>query len=129
MCLNFLLNSWSKMWEHLKPGSSPVDWCEGNYQVSANIAEFVNTVSCNTKTGISSHFAFWLLFSVQMFMFVCCFKYYILSNNLKNCNMKCPLTIYIQNTYYDIYIVLSTGWVYALIYLNNECNKMRVETS
>lgn len=33
------------MWEHLKPGSSPVDWCEGNYQVSANIAEFVNTVS------------------------------------------------------------------------------------
>lgn len=32
-------------WEHLKPGSSPVDWCEGNYQVSANIAEFVNTVS------------------------------------------------------------------------------------
>lgn len=36
---------WRKMWEHLKPGSSPVDWCEGNYQVSANIAEFVNTVS------------------------------------------------------------------------------------
>lgn len=33
------------MWEHLKPGSSPIDWCEGNYQVSANIAEFVNTVS------------------------------------------------------------------------------------
>lgn len=32
-------------WEHLKPGSSPIDWCEGNYQVSANIAEFVNTVS------------------------------------------------------------------------------------
>lgn len=33
------------MWEHLKPGSSPIDWCEGNYQVSANIAEFVNTLS------------------------------------------------------------------------------------
>lgn len=33
------------MWEHLKRGSSPIDWCEGNYQVSANIAEFVNTVS------------------------------------------------------------------------------------
>lgn len=32
-------------WEHLEPGSSPIDWCEGNYQVSANIAEFVNTVS------------------------------------------------------------------------------------
>lgn len=32
-------------WEHLRPGSSPVDWCEQNYQVSANIAEFMNTVS------------------------------------------------------------------------------------
>ena len=32
-------------WEHLEPGSSPVDWCEGNYLISQNIAEFVNTVT------------------------------------------------------------------------------------
>ena len=40
---------WEKQLSALKPGSSPIDWCEGNYQVSANIAEFVNTVSNNKQ--------------------------------------------------------------------------------
>ncbi|KAK5637777.1 hypothetical protein RI129_000040 [Pyrocoelia pectoralis] len=33
------------MWATLEPGSSPIDWCEGNYKFSPLIAEFVNTVT------------------------------------------------------------------------------------
>lgn len=47
---------WEKQLSALKPGSSPIDWCEGNYQVSANIAEFVNTVSNSKQWKIANSF-------------------------------------------------------------------------
>ncbi|XP_030377007.1 alkaline ceramidase [Scaptodrosophila lebanonensis] len=40
-----VLDIYPVLWEFMRPGTSPVDWCEDNYNISANIAEFVNTFS------------------------------------------------------------------------------------
>lgn len=81
-------------WEHLERGSSPVDWCEGNYLISKDIAEFVNTVRF-LHFFFCEEFRFNLSFFILLFLFS---SYYSQISNVLFFVLP-PLLIHLFNSY------------------------------